>query len=78
MAVFTVAAALGFHHNFADQNAMAHFLKNISITGGLLQIVALNAGSFSIDSRLVMSRPSKLVRVAAETVSSVDFEPRLP
>jgi putative oxidoreductase len=41
MAVFTVVAAVSFHRNFADQNAMAHFLKNISITGGLLQIVAL-------------------------------------
>ena len=56
MAVFTVAAALGFHRNFVDQNAMVHFLKNISITGGLLQIVALGAGTFSIDSRLAKSR----------------------
>src|SRR5258705_11897723 len=55
MAVFTVAAALGFHRDFADQNAMAHFLKNISITGGLLQIAAFGAGSFSIDSRLAKS-----------------------
>src|SRR5216683_876285 len=55
MAVFTVAAALGFHRNFADQNAMAHFFKNISITGGLLQIAALGAGTFSIDSRLAKS-----------------------
>ena len=55
MAVFTVAAALGFHRNFADQNAMAHFLKNISITGGLLQITAFGAGSFSIDSRVAKS-----------------------
>ena len=52
MAVFTVAAALSFHRNFADQDAIAHFLKNISITGGLLQIVALGAGTFSIDGRL--------------------------
>ena len=51
MAVYTVAAALAFHRDFADQNAMAHFLKNISITGGLLQIVALGAGTFSIDGR---------------------------
>src|SRR5260370_6066887 len=58
MAVFTVAAALSFHRNFADQNAMVHFLKNISITGGLLQIVALGAGTFSIDSRLAKSRTS--------------------
>jgi putative oxidoreductase len=51
MAVYTVAAALGFHRDFADQNAVAHFLKNLSITGGLLQIVALGAGTFSIDGR---------------------------
>src|ERR1700704_2920196 len=44
MAVFTVAAALGFHRDFADQNAVAHFLKNISITGGLLQIAPLWGG----------------------------------
>jgi len=55
MAVFTVAAALGFHRDFADQNAMAHFLKNLSITGGLLQIVALGAGTFSLDGRLAKS-----------------------
>jgi putative oxidoreductase len=55
MAVFAVAAAFGFHRDFADQNAMAHFLKNLSITGGLLQIVALGAGTFSIDSRLAKS-----------------------
>ena len=55
MAVFTVAAALGFHRDFADQNAMAHFLKNISITGGLLQIAAFGAGRLSIDSRLAKS-----------------------
>ncbi len=55
MAVYTVAAALGFHRDFADQNAMAHFLKNLSITGGLLQIVALGAGTLSIDGRLAQS-----------------------
>src|SRR5258705_4052893 len=46
MATFTVAAALSVHHNLADQNQMAHFLKNIAITGGLLQVVAFGAGSF--------------------------------
>ena len=55
MAVYTVIAALSFHRDLADPNAMAHFLKNISITGGLLQIVALGAGTFSVDSRLAKS-----------------------
>ena len=55
MAVFTVAAALGFHHDFADPNQLVHFMKNVAITGGLLQIVAFGAGHFSIDSRRVSS-----------------------
>lgn len=52
VAVFTVGAAIGFHSNFADQNQLIHFLKNIAITGGLLQIVAFGAGAFSLDNRL--------------------------
>jgi putative oxidoreductase len=51
MALFTIAAALSFHHNFGDQNQMIHFFKNIAITGGLLQVVAFGAGALSIDGR---------------------------
>ena len=51
LAVFTIATALSFHTNFADQNQMIHFLKNVMITGGLLQIVAFGAGAFSHDNR---------------------------
>ena len=50
MTVFTIATALSFHHDFADQNQMIHFLKNFAMAGGLLQIVAFGAGRFSIDS----------------------------
>lgn len=52
MAVFTVATAVFFHNNFADQNMMIHFLKNIAMTGGLLQVVAFGAGSLSLDALL--------------------------
>jgi putative oxidoreductase len=51
LAAFVAATALSFHHNFADQNQVIHFLKNIAITGGLLQVVAFGAGSFSFDNR---------------------------
>ncbi len=51
LAIFTVAAALSFHTNWADQNMFIHFMKNIAITGGLLQVVAFGAGSFSLDAR---------------------------
>jgi putative oxidoreductase len=52
MAVFTLATALTFHRNFADQNQMIHFMKNIAIMGGLLQVVAFGGGKFSVDSLL--------------------------
>lgn len=50
-AIFTIAAAVSFHNNFADQNQMIHFLKNVMMAGGLLQIVAFGAGALSIDNR---------------------------
>lgn len=51
LAAFTLVAALGFHSNFAEQNQMIHFLKNVAIAGGLLQVFAFGAGAFSIDKR---------------------------
>ncbi|MEV4935510.1 DoxX family protein [Sphingobium sp. LMA1-1-1.1] len=51
MALFTLGAALAFHSNLADQNQFIHFFKNISIIGGLLQIVAFGAGRFSLDGK---------------------------
>jgi putative oxidoreductase len=51
LAVFSLAAAVSFHNNFADQNQMIHFLKNVMLAGGLLQIAAFGAGALSIDNR---------------------------
>lgn len=51
LAVFTLATAFAFHADFADQNQMIHFLKNLAIAGGLLQVVAFGAGSFSVDGK---------------------------
>jgi putative oxidoreductase len=52
LALFCVATALLFHRNFADQNQTINFMKNFAMAGGFLQVVALGAGSFSLDARL--------------------------
>jgi putative oxidoreductase len=51
LAGFTLLSALIFHANFADQTQMIMFLKNLSIAGGFLLLVANGAGRFSLDRR---------------------------
>ncbi|QEI05839.1 DoxX family protein [Pigmentiphaga aceris] len=51
LAVFSVISALAFHHALGDQNQLFHFLKNIALAGGLLQVVAFGAGTLSLDAR---------------------------
>ena len=48
---FVLATAVFLHRNLADQNQMIHFLKNIMIIGGLLQIAHFGAGRYSLDAR---------------------------
>jgi putative oxidoreductase len=49
LTAFSLATAISFHSDFADQNQMIHFLKNVMIAGGLLQIAAFGAGAISIE-----------------------------
>ena len=66
LAIFAVATAISFHRDFADQNQMFHFLKNVMIAGGLLQIVAFGAGAFSIEGwRQNSGKPAAAKAVAA-------------
>jgi len=44
LAVFSLITAFAFHANLADQNQFIHFLKNIAMAGGLLQVVAFGGG----------------------------------
>jgi putative oxidoreductase len=50
-ALFCLTTAVFFHAHFSDQNQTFHFIKNLVMAGGLLQIVAYGAGAFSIDGR---------------------------
>lgn len=51
IALFTLAAAFMFHTDFSNQIQVVMFLKNFTIIGGLLLIVAHGAGGFSLDNR---------------------------
>jgi putative oxidoreductase len=52
LALFTLVTAICFHTSFADQNQMIHFLKDLMIAGGLLQIAYFGAGRYSLDARI--------------------------
>lgn len=56
LALFTLAAALFFHSHLADQNQFIHFVKNLMIVGGLLQLVAFGATALSLDARRLRLR----------------------
>jgi putative oxidoreductase len=49
LATFTIVAAVIFHRNFADQTQMIMFLKDVSITGGLLLLASSGATACSVD-----------------------------
>jgi putative oxidoreductase len=51
LAGFTLLSALIFHNDFANQIQMVMFLKNVSIAGGFLLLVAHGAGPISLDRR---------------------------
>lgn len=51
LAGFTLLAACIFHNNFADPIQQQQFMKNLTIVGGLLVVVARGAGTLSLDAR---------------------------
>ena len=50
LALFTIASAVLFHANFADQTQFIMFMKNIAIAGGFLLLAAQGAGAWSVDA----------------------------
>ena len=52
LVLFMIPATLVFHTNFGDPNQMIHFLKNVSIMGGLLYVAIYGPGALSMDAGL--------------------------
>ncbi len=51
LAGFSLISAVIFHADFGDQTQMIMLLKNISIAGGFLFLVANGAGAYALDNR---------------------------
>jgi uncharacterized membrane protein YphA (DoxX/SURF4 family) len=47
--IFLIPTTLIFHNIFVDPKMMVHFMKNVSMFGGLLIVLASGAGRFSLD-----------------------------
>lgn len=62
LALYCVVTAIGFHSALGDRNQLIHFLKNIAMAGGLLQVLAFGAGAFSVDNRIASSRAPGLAK----------------
>ena len=63
LALFTLFATFVFHNFWAmpaDQAFVNQlmFMKNLSVIGGLLMVVAFGAGPASIDARITAQRPA--------------------
>ena len=51
LAIFTLAATVVAHLNFADQMQMLMLQKNLGLTGGFLLLAVLGAGAYSVDAK---------------------------
>ncbi|MFZ9396635.1 MAG: DoxX family protein, partial [Erythrobacter sp.] len=51
LALFSVATAVLFHNDLADQNQFIQFFKNLALAGGLLQVSAFGPGRLSFDGK---------------------------
>jgi len=55
--IFLIPTTLIFHGNIADPMQKIHFLKNVSMFGGLLVLLVSGAGGFSLDYLIREKKP---------------------
>ncbi len=52
LAGFSVLSAAIFHADFSSQAEMTNFMKNLTIAGGFLLLVAHGPGTYALDNRV--------------------------
>jgi putative oxidoreductase len=66
LAGFLLGATLVFHTNLGDQQQLLHFLKNLSILGGLVLVVYTGAGPYSLHRHRATDTPDERAVAHAE------------
>lgn len=51
LAIWCIATAMVAHYHPESRDQMIHFMKNVCMAGGFLQVVAFGAGRISLDRR---------------------------
>jgi putative oxidoreductase len=51
LAIWSIATAMVAHYHPENRDQMIHFMKNICMAGGFLQVVAFGAGRLSLDRK---------------------------
>jgi putative oxidoreductase len=51
LAIWSVATAFVAHYHPGDTGQMVHFMKNLCMAGGFLQVVVYGSGAFSLDRK---------------------------
>ncbi len=51
LAFWCIATAVVAHYHPGDRGQMIHFMKNVCMAGGFLQLYVLGGGRFSLDKR---------------------------
>ncbi|WP_214476039.1 DoxX family protein [Mesorhizobium sp. dw_380] len=81
LGLFCLTTAMLFHTNFASQNELLHFEKDLAIAGGMFVLAVAGAGRFSLDWLVALylqqrRRDKEMVAalLAVENQFSVDVE----
>jgi putative oxidoreductase len=51
LGIWCIATAMVAHYHPENRDQMIHFMKNVCMAGGFLQVVAFGAGRISVDRR---------------------------
>ncbi|TIT33345.1 MAG: DoxX family protein [Mesorhizobium sp.] len=83
LGLFCLATAMLFHTNFASQNELLHFEKDLAISGGMFVLAAAGAGRVSLDWLLAgylrqRQRDKEMVAALLAVENQFSMEVRLP